>query len=200
MGASINMMGKSHLRSSLEKIPRLKFAWLLLFGLSLILTGWLAIIYPTAMIERYLGLIFIVGGCSRLVSAVSARNRRITGLGLLGSAAYLVSAYAVGTNSLEGSRPLGELLVIFLLVIAVIDLLLAFVDEFMIKPGWLFNGLLSLTLAMLILREWPSNEKWSMGVLLGFWLVLDGWAVVRQSSTDYAIEKGADELVRGGAM
>jgi len=49
--------------------------------------------------------------------------------------------------------------------------------EFRALPGsgWiLFDGLLTLVLAYLIWRPWPSSSSWAIGILLGINLIVSG--------------------------
>ncbi|MCU7959938.1 MAG: DUF308 domain-containing protein [gamma proteobacterium symbiont of Bathyaustriella thionipta] len=123
-------------------------------------------------------------------------NAFIGGLFLFSSAVLAYIAWQSHANSLSMWFKPFILFALALLILfhpgvllAVLGLLLAvyfFLDGFSavmlgleIKPagGWLFmliNGLLSLSLAVLVLISWPFSAPWIIGMLIGISFLFDG--------------------------
>ena len=48
-------------------------------------------------------------------------------------------------------------------------------------PGWgwsLFSGILTVSLGVLIWRQWPVSGAWAIGVLVGIHVLMSGWAAI----------------------
>ena len=45
--------------------------------------------------------------------------------------------------------------------------------------GWmLFGGIMSLVLGLLIWVQWPTSGTWSIGILVGTYLIFSGWSLI----------------------
>jgi len=66
-------------------------------------------------------------------------------------------------------------LAIYLFVEAVLELILSFRLRPLPGSNWLlFDGIITLVLAILIWRSWPSSTEWVIGVLVGFSMLFSG--------------------------
>jgi len=78
-------------------------------------------------------------------------------------------------NPLAGAAALGLMLVIYLLLDGFASI--AFAWELRTQHGWgwlMFNGVLSLALAAIIIYGWPFTSAWLIGFLIGISLFFDG--------------------------
>ncbi len=78
-----------------------------------------------------------------------------------------------------GVAALGLLIAFYLLMDAVSSFVLAQLIHPLRGWGWMvFNGVISLLLALLFLTGWPSTSPWWVGVFISISLILDGWALL----------------------
>ena len=76
-----------------------------------------------------------------------------------------------------------EALAFWLAIYLLLDMAGNFVLAFNIRPatGWLwmvFNGIISLVLALMILLNWPAISAWFVGLYVGLSLIMDGVALL----------------------
>jgi uncharacterized membrane protein HdeD (DUF308 family) len=157
--------------------------WYVLWGVLLIGTGILALLMPVVA-ALATGLVFgwllIVGGVSEIVYAVQTRTHEHFGWKLLSGVLTLVLGVAVVILPLAGAASLALLVGAFLFVGGVVRTTLAF--RFRPRRGWgwvLFDGALSIVLAVLIAAGWPESSIAFIGLLTGFVLISAGvWRIV----------------------
>lgn len=155
--------------------------WVIGFGVLLIVLGTLAVLAPLmagVAIDVMIGALFVASGIAEIVFAFRATS---WGAGLL--------SFASGGLSLVCGA---VMLLMPLLGLSFLTLLLAgyfFADGIARSvlalqarplPGWgwmLFNGLVTLVLAGLIVVEWPLSGAWAIGILAGINILLTGWAL-----------------------
>jgi uncharacterized membrane protein HdeD (DUF308 family) len=66
-------------------------------------------------------------------------------------------------------------LAVFLFVEGVVEIALYFGIRQVPNSGWvLFDGIITLTLGILIWRQWPSSSVWVIGTLVGISLIFSG--------------------------
>lgn len=175
-----------HLVEDVEKLRRRLAAeihehWkvFLVQGLVMMGLGVLAIALPeisTLAIEIIIGWLLFVGGIFRAVMLL--RAKRIPGFGWSLTAALVTVALGVVLviRPLEGVLTLTMVLAIFFVVEGIASIILAV--EFRRRLhnwGWiLFNGLISLLLAFLIVWGWPSTAAWAIGLLVGINMLFFG--------------------------
>ncbi len=157
--------------------------WQVVWGVLLILAGVLAVLMPgiaalaTALIFAWL---LVFGGAFEIVYAVQTRSRDGFGWKLASGILTLVLGIAILIVPLAGVASLALMVGAFLFAGGVTRTMLAF----RLKPqsgwGWiLFDGLLSIAVAILIAIGWPQSSLAFIGLLTGFSLIATGiWRIV----------------------
>lgn len=157
--------------------------WQVAWGVLLILAGILAISMPgvaalaTAIIFAWL---LIFGGAFEIVYAIQTRHRDGFGWKLASGVLTLVLGIAILIVPVAGVASLALMVGAFLFAGGVTRTMLAF----RLKPhsgwGWiLFDGLLSIVVAILIAIGWPQSSLAFIGLLTGFSLIATGiWRIV----------------------
>ena len=80
-------------------------------------------------------------------------------------------------NPLIGVASLTLALAIYLFAEGVLELVLSFTLRPMPGSGWLLlDGIVTLILAILIWRAWPSSTAWVLGTLVGISMLFSGTA------------------------
>ncbi len=162
--------------------------WHIVWGVLLILAGILAVLMPevaalaTALVFGW--LLVLSAGCE-IAYAVQTRAQEGFGWKLASGILTLVLGIAIVVLPGVGAASLALLVGAFLLVGGVVRASLAF--RFRPRRGWgwvLFDGLLSIALAILIAVGWPQSSIAFIGLLTGFVLISTGvWRIVLHRAT-----------------
>jgi uncharacterized membrane protein HdeD (DUF308 family) len=157
--------------------------WVIVWGMCLILAGIVAIVEPavaaiaTALLLAWL---FVFAGIVELIYAYHQRAhdglawKVISGLALLVLGVYMI------VFPIASLATLTLLIGAFLAASGVSSVLLAF--KLRPKEGWgwvLFDGILSVVIAVMIGSGWPQNSIDFVGILVGFCLISGGiWRIM----------------------
>jgi uncharacterized membrane protein HdeD (DUF308 family) len=157
--------------------------WQLAWGVLLILSGILAVSMPgvaalaTAIVFAWL---LIFGGAFEIVYAIQTRGKQGFGWKLASGILTLMLGIALLVIPVAGVASLALMVGAFLFAGGITRTVLAF----RLKPqsgwGWiLFDGLLSIGVALLIAVGWPQSSLAFIGLLTGFSLIATGvWRIV----------------------
>jgi uncharacterized membrane protein HdeD (DUF308 family) len=149
------------------------------WAIVMIVLGVVAVLMPFTTgiaVSAFVGWIIVFGGVAYVAYAFAARGagaflwRLLVGLVYVFGGGYLAFHPGLALESLT-------------LVVAVIFLIegaTEFVLFFQLRAlpgsGWLlFDGILTVLLAYLILHPWPSSSTWVIGTLLGINLIVSGF-------------------------
>src|SRR6266478_6101719 len=134
--------------TSLGTIVKKSVGWSIWLSVLMILAGFLAIAVPQAagiLWELLVGILYVFVGC------------------------YLLFRPVAGLASLTLA------LAIYLFAEGVLELILSFRLRPMPSSGWLlFDGIITLILAVMIWRTWPSSTEWVIGTLVGISMLFSG--------------------------
>jgi uncharacterized membrane protein HdeD (DUF308 family) len=177
------MVSSNHLAGSGTPMPADAVSgWNVAWGVLLVIGGVVAVMMPeVAALATTLvfGWVIILCGAFELGYAIQTRRRVGSGWRLTSGILTLLLGLAIVVFPLTGAVSLGLLVGAFLLVGGVTRIALAF----QLKPvsgwGWvLFDGVLSIALAILIMIGWPGSSLVVIGVLTGLWLISAGiWRI-----------------------
>lgn len=121
------------------------------------------------------GWLLVFSGIGHLVFAFHTRS--FGGLVwelLLGILYFLVGGYLL-LYPVAGLATVTFALAIYLFAEGVLELILSF--RIRPAPGWawlLFDAIVTLIVAILIWRTWPSNSEWVIGTLVGISMLFSG--------------------------
>jgi uncharacterized membrane protein HdeD (DUF308 family) len=157
--------------------------WHVAWGVLLIITGLFAVMMPavaalaTALV---FGWLLLLGGVFEIVHAIQTRGEAGFSWKLLSGILTLVLGLVILFVPLAGIASLALLVGAVLFVAGVARAVLAF----RLKPlrgwGWvLFDGLLSIAVAILIAIGWPQSSLALIGLLTGISLISTGvWRII----------------------
>ena len=157
--------------------------WQLAWGILLIVAGILAVIMPgVAALATVLvfGWLLIFSGGFEIAYAIQTRAQPGFGWKLASGILTLLLGVWITLTPVAGIASLALLVGAFLFAGGVARSILAF----RLRPrrawGWvLFDGLLSIGLAVLILVGWPESSVAFIGLLTGFTLISTGiWRII----------------------
>ena len=166
--------------NSIVTLGKASVGWSIGISLLLILAGFLAIALPRTAgiaVSALFGWLLVLGGVGHLVFAFHTRSFGAVLWELLLGILYLLVGARLLVYPVAGLATITFALAIYLFAEGVLELILSF----RIRPrsGWawlLFDGIITLILAVLIWRTWPSDSEWVIGTLIGISILFSGMA------------------------
>ena len=161
-------------------IVKASVGWSIALSVLMILAGFLSIVMPPAAgiaIAVLVGWLLVFSGGAHLVFAWHARGTGGMLWEILVGILYLFTGGYLLWNPAAGLASLTLALAIYLLAKGVLELILSFLLRLLPGSGWLtFDGVVTLILAVLIWRAWPSSSAWAIGTLVGISMLFSGMA------------------------
>ena len=166
--------------SSLGTIAKESVGWSIAVSILMIVAGVLAIVVPAVAGIAVLAVVawlLMFSGAAHLVFAWHTRTAGGLIFELLVGILYLfVGVYAL-LHPVAGLASLTLVIAIYLFMEGVLELTLGVRLRPMLGSNWLlFDGIVTLILAILIWRSWPSSTEWVIGTLVGISMLLSGAA------------------------
>jgi uncharacterized membrane protein HdeD (DUF308 family) len=163
---------------SLGTIAKESVGWSIGLSVLMIIAGLLAIAIPPAAGIAVLAVVawlLMFSGAVHLVFAWYTRTAGGLIWELLLGVLYLfIGVYAL-LHPVAGLASLTLLLAIYLFAEGVLEFILSFRLRPMPGSNWLlFDGIVTLILAILIWRSWPSSTEWVIGTLVGISMLFSG--------------------------
>jgi uncharacterized membrane protein HdeD (DUF308 family) len=157
--------------------------WIIVWGVVLIVAGIMAIMQPpiaALAVELLLGWLLVFAGIVQVVYAIQERGKDGFRLKILSAILVLLLGVFLLMRPLLGIASIALLIGAFLLASGVSNAMLAF----KLKPrqgwGWvLFDGILSIVIALLIATGWPQSSIGFVGLLVGIVMIYGGlWRIM----------------------
>jgi len=152
--------------------------WSIGLSVLMIVAGILAIALPMAAgiaINLLVAWLLLFSGCTHLVFAWYTRSTGGLLWELLVGALYIFIGIYLLMHPVAGLLSLTLALAIYLFLEAILEFALGFKLRPLPGSGWLlFDGVLTLILAVMIWRAWPSSSEWAIGILVGVSMVFSG--------------------------
>jgi uncharacterized membrane protein HdeD (DUF308 family) len=144
----------------------------------MILAGILAIASPMAAgiaVNLLVAWLLVFSGATHLVFAWYTRTAGGFVWELLVGILYILTGAYLLRQPLVGLASLTFALAIYLLLEAILELILGFLLRVFPGARWLlFDGIVTLILAVMIWRAWPSSSGWAIGTLVGVSMLFSG--------------------------
>jgi uncharacterized membrane protein HdeD (DUF308 family) len=140
--------------------------------------GVLAILMPFTTgiaVAIFVGWLMVFGGFAYVAYAFAAQGAGAFLWRLLLGIVYVVGGGYLAFHPGIALESLTLVVAAIFFVEGVIETIVFFEFRALPGSGWiLFDGLLTLVLAYLIWRPWPSSSSWAIGILLGINLIVSG--------------------------
>ena len=144
----------------------------------MIVAGILAIASPLAAgvaVNVLVAWLLVFSGCVHLAFAWHTRSTGGFLWELLLGIVYMFAGGYLLIHPLAGLASLTIALAIYLLLEAILEFVLGFTLRPLPGSGLLlFDGIITLVLAVMIWRTWPSNTAWVIGTLVGVSMLFSG--------------------------
>jgi uncharacterized membrane protein HdeD (DUF308 family) len=103
---------------------------------------------------------------------------------------YIVAGGYLLANPVAGLATLTLVLAVYLFVESILEFIMSYSLRPMRGSGWLlFDGIITLILAIMIWRTWPSSSLWVIGTLVGISMLFSG---VARLTISLAARRGAN--------
>jgi uncharacterized membrane protein HdeD (DUF308 family) len=161
-----------------DEIDRKSNTWYVVGAIVMVIAGLLAISLPlatTTALSVLLAWVLIAAGIGHLIAAFRFENfASFVWELLVATAAIFVGAY-MRTHPTMAPVTLTFVLAILFLASGISEFALFFRIRSAPHSGWiLLNGVVDIIIGLIVLRNWPANSLWLLGVLVGISLVFAG--------------------------
>jgi uncharacterized membrane protein HdeD (DUF308 family) len=149
-------------------------------GISLVMIalGVLSIAVPQATgtgVAVFVAYIIIFGGLAHLAYAFAAERAGTFFWRLLIGVAYVVGGLYLAFNPGLSLEALTLVLAVIFFVEGLLRIVFFFQSRSLPGAGWiLFDGVMTVILGFLIVRNWPSSSSWAIGTIVGVNLCVSG--------------------------
>ena len=154
--------------------------WSVMLSVLMIVAGILAIIVPPASgiaVTILVGWLMVFSGAAHLVYGWETRSSGGLLWGMLLGILYIVTGGYVLLNPVAGLASLTLVLAAYLLVESILEFILSYRLRPLHGSAWLLvDGIVTLILAIMIWRTWPSSSLWAIGTLVGISMLFSGFA------------------------
>ena len=160
--------------------------WSIALSVLMIIAGLFAIASPFLAgiaVTRLVGWLLLFSGGLHFVYAFRGGGVTAVLWEILLAVVYAVAGIYLLANTLVGLATLTFVIAFYLFAEAII----VFVESYMMRhergSGWLlFNGSVTLLLAIMILSNWPASKVWVIGTLVGVSMLFSGISRLMMSS------------------
>jgi uncharacterized membrane protein HdeD (DUF308 family) len=157
--------------------------WVTILGIVMIVAGFLAVLAPgpaALAATIFLGVMFFIGGVAEVAHAVATREHAGFGWKLLSGIAMIVLGALFAIFPIPGIAALALIVGGLLFAHGIGSTMVAL--KWRPRRGWgwiLFDGILSIVLAILVAAGWPESSIPIIGLLVGFSLISTGmWRIM----------------------
>ncbi len=164
----------------LSAIAHRSVNWSIALSILLIVAGFFALLIPELSglgVTLFLGWLLIISGITHLIFAWKVHTTSRVLWEILVGIAYLLTGIYMIAHPAYGLLSLTLVLAFYLFFEGIFELILAF----QLRPhsgwGWtLFDGIITIILAIMIWRSWPNSSVWVIGTLVGISMLFSGFS------------------------
>jgi uncharacterized membrane protein HdeD (DUF308 family) len=179
-------------QSTPSEMVRQASTWSILWGVSLIVLGMLAVGSPllaAVAVNVFVSWLLILAGVVHLIIAFHVHGAGSLVWKLLVGLAYICFGGYLIAHPLLGVASLTLVLASLFLVEGFFDIALFVRMRSMEGSSWILtDGIITLVLGILIYMQWPSSSAWAIGTLVGVSMILSG---ITRVMVSFAVRKAA---------
>src|SRR5215467_1563207 len=166
--------------SAVRTMVKESLGWAIGLSVLMILAGGLAIIAPAGAgiaVALLVAWMLIFSGGAHLAFAWQTRTAGVFIWELLLGILYGVAGAYVLLQPVTGLASLTLALAVYLFAEGIFEFILSFLLGPLPGSGWLMlDGIVTLILAVMIWRTWPSSAEWVIGTLVGVSMLFSGFS------------------------
>jgi uncharacterized membrane protein HdeD (DUF308 family) len=184
-------------------VVRQASTWSVVWGVSLIILGMVAIASPflaAVAVNALIAWLIVLAGGVHLFLAFHAHGAGSMIWKLLVGIAYVCFGIYLIAHPVLGVATLTLLLGSLFLVEGILDVVLFFRMRSMHGSSWfLIDGIITLLLGLMIYMQWPSSSAWAIGTLVGVSMIISGVSRVMLSLAVRGTAAAVTELPKSKA-
>lgn len=157
--------------------PRKSISWSVALSLFFILAGLIAILLPPIVglgVTVYIGWLLIVSGIAHFVFAWKSHSAGAVLWEVLVGFVYVFAGGYLILHPLAGLLSLTLLLAVYLCIEGIFEIILSFQIARNGRLWMIFEGVVTIILAVMIWRTWPFSTIWAIGTLVGISMIFSG--------------------------
>jgi uncharacterized membrane protein HdeD (DUF308 family) len=157
------------------------WGWFLLLGIAQIVLGTIALgeaVFMTIFSVSFLGWLLIISGVMSILHAFKERGWDGFIGDLLTGLLYAIVGFLAVSNPVQAAASLTLIIAMFLLISGAFRIVEALIGNFPHRMWVLLNGVITLVLGFMILRQWPSSAPWVIGLFVSIEMIFYGWSLV----------------------
>ncbi|WP_392552685.1 HdeD family acid-resistance protein [Orbus wheelerorum] len=165
-------------------LPQLKnnWGWFFIVGIILVILGFLALSYEflaTVFSIYFIGTLLLIAGIVQALHSFRLKGVGQTALWAVMGVLYIIAGILSFTQPIAVSAAFTLIISFLLIVSGITQIINALHNKGFPKWGWwLFSGIITLVLGLMIMMGWPNNSLWVLGMFLGIDLIFQGWAYI----------------------
>ena len=164
--------------TSLTEDIRTSATWSIVLSVLMMATGVIALFVPAitgVTVTLFMGWLLIFSGILHLGYAWRASGAGAAIWEILVAVLYGVAGVYLLANPVLGLEALTLALVIYLILESALEFVLGFSLRSVAGSGWfVFDGIVTLVLAVLIARGYPASSTWAIGTLVAISMFFSG--------------------------
>ncbi len=163
-----------------DEIERRSNTWSVLGAIVMVIAGVLAISLPlvtTAALSVLLAWLLIAAGIGHLIAAFRFKNFASFVWELLVATVAIFAGAYMRLNPVMAPVTLTFVLAVVFLASGISEFALFFRIRYSPHAAWiLLNAMVDIIIGLIVLRNWPANSLWLLGVFVGISLVVAGFS------------------------
>ncbi len=164
--------------TSLTEDIRASATWSIVLSVLMMATGVMALLVPAitgVTVTLFMGWLLIISGILHLGYAWRASGASGVTWEILVAVVYGVAGLYLLANPVMGLEALTLALVMYLVLESGLEFVLGFSLRTVAGSGWfVFDGIVTVVLAVLIARGYPASSTWAIGTLVGISMFFSG--------------------------
>jgi uncharacterized membrane protein HdeD (DUF308 family) len=160
--------------------------WSIALSVLMIIAGLLAIASPFLagiVVTRLVGWLLLFSGVLHFVYAFRGGGVTAVLWEILLGVLYVIVGFYILANTALGLAGLTFAIAFYLFIEAILEFTASYMTRSERGSGWLlFDGIVTLFLAFLIMSTWPASKVWAIGTLVGVSMLFSGISRLMMSS------------------
>lgn len=158
------------------------WGWFTAIGVILLLLGLFALSYQffaTVFSIYIIAILLIIAGLAQAIHAFRIRGLAQTTLWAVIGILYIVAGIIAFIQPINASIAITLMIAFLLIASGITQIISSLTHQNFPRWGWwLFSGIMTFLLGILIVFGWPVNSLWVLGMFLGIDLIFQGWAYI----------------------
>jgi uncharacterized membrane protein HdeD (DUF308 family) len=167
-----------YMEQSFSSDVRRVTGWSIGLSVLMIIAGLLAIASPLLAgiaVTRLVGWLLLFSGALHFVYAFRGGGVTAVLWEILLAVVYVLAGIYILANTALGLASLTFVIAFYLFVEAIVEFSASYMTRHEKGSGWLlFDGIVTLLLALMIWSTWPTSEVWAIGTLVGVSMLFSG--------------------------